>query len=296
MNTTKIIIWGHKLHSHTHSYIHNAYYNTFKKLGYQTFWFDNNDDVSNFNFNDCIFLTEGQVDAKIPLNRSSRYILHHCNTNKYENYHYINLCNYVNDCTIGKSYNYAGGKVEKINYFTYFDSKNKALYQPWATTLFQEEFDEFLPLDPSVNEIYYIGTVWGENINEINKFYKSCVGKNKKLVIAKTKSEEESRALVRQSFISPDVRLKHHVDVGYIPCRVFKNISYGKIPATNSSYIRDFFGVNTLPYTSDIENLVQCNTDFYNLPEVKELFNFLSHEVRKNHTFVNRINHILEVL
>jgi len=29
----KIIIWGHKLHSHTHSYIHSGYYEAFKKLG-----------------------------------------------------------------------------------------------------------------------------------------------------------------------------------------------------------------------------------------------------------------------
>lgn len=26
----KVVIWGHKLHSHTHSYIHNAFYNAFK--------------------------------------------------------------------------------------------------------------------------------------------------------------------------------------------------------------------------------------------------------------------------
>ena len=51
-NNQKVIIWGHKLHSHTHSYIHNAYFTTFKKLGFETFWFDDKDDVSNFNFND----------------------------------------------------------------------------------------------------------------------------------------------------------------------------------------------------------------------------------------------------
>ena len=53
----KAIIWGHKLHTHTHSYIHNAYYKAFKKMGYETHWFDNNDDVSGFNFDNCIFLT-----------------------------------------------------------------------------------------------------------------------------------------------------------------------------------------------------------------------------------------------
>jgi Lrp/AsnC family transcriptional regulator for asnA, asnC and gidA len=30
----KVVIWGHKLHSHTHSYIHNGFYIAFKHLGY----------------------------------------------------------------------------------------------------------------------------------------------------------------------------------------------------------------------------------------------------------------------
>ncbi len=25
INIDKVVIWGHKLHSHTHSYIHNAF-------------------------------------------------------------------------------------------------------------------------------------------------------------------------------------------------------------------------------------------------------------------------------
>jgi len=292
----KIIIWGHKLHSHTHSYIHNGYFNAFKKLGYETFWFDNNDDVKNFNFNDCIFLTEGQVDKKIPLNSTSKYILHHCDQEKYKSYNYINICNYVNDCTLGRSYNYQESTVEKINYFTYFDLKNKALYQPWATTSFENEFDDFINFDPTIKEIYYVGTVWSDNINEMRQFHAGCEKSNKKLIVCKTKSEADTNKLIKQSCVAPDVRLKHHVNVGYIPCRVFKNISHGKVPATNSKYIRDFFGEGLLPYTESIENLVDCNMQFYNLPNAKEIFSFLSNEVKTNHTFITRIKHILEVL
>ena len=50
MDIKHIIIWGHKLHSHTHSYIHNAFFIAFAKLGYETHWFDDNDDISNFYF------------------------------------------------------------------------------------------------------------------------------------------------------------------------------------------------------------------------------------------------------
>ena len=34
MKITQIVIWGHKLHSHTHSYIHNGFYIAFQKMGF----------------------------------------------------------------------------------------------------------------------------------------------------------------------------------------------------------------------------------------------------------------------
>jgi len=186
--------------------------------------------------------------------------------------------------------------LEKINYFTYFDSKNKALYQPWATNLVADQFDSFLDFDSSINEIFYVGTVWGDNINEMEKFYNGCLNANKKLVFFNTASDEESKNLIRSSCVAPDVRAKHHLNVGYIPCRIFKNISYGKIPATNSKYVRDFFGLNLLPYSENLEDLVKCNIDFYTSKKAKDVFLFLSNEIKENHTFVTRINHILNFI
>ena len=76
MDVNNIIIWGHKLHSHTHSYIHNAFFIAFKKLGYDTHWFDDNDDVSNFDFSNSLFITEHQVDNKIPKRDDCLYFIH----------------------------------------------------------------------------------------------------------------------------------------------------------------------------------------------------------------------------
>ena len=45
MNFNKIIIWGHKLHSHTHSYIHQAFNIAFTHLKYNVLWLDDNDDI-----------------------------------------------------------------------------------------------------------------------------------------------------------------------------------------------------------------------------------------------------------
>ena len=43
----KIVIYGHKLHTHTSSYVHYGYYKAFKALNYDTIWIDDNDDIIN---------------------------------------------------------------------------------------------------------------------------------------------------------------------------------------------------------------------------------------------------------
>ena len=60
----KICIWGHPLHSHTHSYIHAAFFKAFKALGHETYWLKNGDDASVVNCPDVLFLTETQVDRE----------------------------------------------------------------------------------------------------------------------------------------------------------------------------------------------------------------------------------------
>jgi hypothetical protein len=295
----KVIIWGHKLHTHTHSYIHNSYFNAFKKMGFETFWFDNNDDVSNFNFDSCIFLTEGQVDQRIPLNNTSFYILHHCNRDKYINSgcKIINLCNYLNDCKLNLSPNYDTEGVEKISYYSYYDKLNSALYQPWGTELFPDEIgNNIINIDESKQNVNYIGSIWSENQNYIQPFANSCFNNGKKFQNFRSLSDEDSRKLVVDSYISPDIRGQHHINVGYIPCRIFKNISYGCIPATNSEFVRDFLGDNTLPYSSDTYNLFDVNKEFLHQNNINDIGKSLMNEIKENHTFITRIKTLLMFL
>ena len=76
MKFSKVIVWGHLLHSHTHSYVHHSFNKTFKYLGYDTYWLDNKSDISGINFTNSLFLTEGQVDQSIPLRNDCFYLLH----------------------------------------------------------------------------------------------------------------------------------------------------------------------------------------------------------------------------
>src|SRR5271155_462320 len=121
----KVVIWGHKLHTHTHSYIHQGFYDAFKRLGCQTYWFDNDDDVSTFDFANALFLTEGSVDNKIPLRSDCQYLLHNITTTKYQPYQFVNFQVYTDD-VLTKS------GLSKIEPCIYYDINGKCVYMPWA--------------------------------------------------------------------------------------------------------------------------------------------------------------------
>jgi hypothetical protein len=75
----KIIIWGFPLHTHTHSYIHAMWYKVFKEgFEKETYWFDDSNYPTDFDYNNCLFISEGYADKNIPLDRSSTYFVHVC--------------------------------------------------------------------------------------------------------------------------------------------------------------------------------------------------------------------------
>ncbi len=73
---SKVIIWGYPLYTHTHSYIHYGWYKAFKHMGYNTFWFHDNEFPVDFDYNDCLFISEGYADNNIPIIESSIYFIH----------------------------------------------------------------------------------------------------------------------------------------------------------------------------------------------------------------------------
>jgi len=122
---SKVIIWGFPLHSHTHSYIHYGWYKAFKRIGYDTYWFDDKNYPKDFDYNDCLFITEGYADENIPVMTTSIYFVHIArNLEKYV--HKVKrfveiryLVDSIKDC----NYNYTLDKsaCRKISDCTYYE-------------------------------------------------------------------------------------------------------------------------------------------------------------------------------
>ena len=288
----KVVIWGHKLHSHTHSYIHWGFNRAFKHLGYDTYWLDNRDNVSSFDFSNSLFITEGQVDQNIPIRNDSYYVIHNCKPDKYQhllnNNHAIILQVYSHDCL----------KRNDPSFSTcfHYDLNQPIIYMPWATDLFPHEIDALKQQLPSVtknNTAQFNGSAGGlggfGNQSQLNAFRKACQEQGLSFTLrnAGSCSMEENIASIQRAFMAPALQGSWQCNNGYIPCRIFKNISYGALGMTNSKAVYDLFEgkvvYNANPYKLFYDAQKRLNT--WTLENQYELMNL----VRDKHTYLNRI-------
>jgi hypothetical protein len=296
INFEAVVIWGHPLHSHTHSYIHNAFARAFDYRCDKWYWLDNNKPFKEYNITlpkKCLYLTEGQVDSNIPLEPESYYILHNCKMEKYKNSipynHILGLQVFTKACNpVSKPLNNSE--------FIRFDGKT--LYMPWGTDLHPHEIDKFIDNIVDINthktkECHFVGMLlddpWKlckETCNENNIDFVNTGGFKNNI------SVEENILRIQKSIIAPGFQEPWQVDNGYIPCRIFKNISYGKMGITNNPIVNELFN-NKLIFDSNVKIATQKGIDFSLTPDTN-LIKELMLEIRNKHTYLNRINDILE--
>ena len=287
----KVIIWAHKLHTSTHSYVQNGYYRAFKKLGWETHWVDTTD-VDSVDVSNSVIFVEDSVKRGMPIRKDCKYITHHLPTQElvdqgipYENI--IKLGNYLPQEEIH----------EKVADLTYWDESTRSIYQCWGTDLLPDEINtddyvEFIPTRKKVNYVamlYEQGPWWAQEFaNIMNEKHQVQFD-----VYTQNASDEENRNLIRSSFLCPDFRSDWHLQCGYIPCRMFKNISYGRITGTNSPLVKRALGDHIVfggtPHTL-YENLL--NAEVNRTVDMKAAMTY----VKDNHTFINRVNNLLKFL
>jgi len=306
MNFNKIIIWGHKLHSHTHSYIHQAFNIAFTHLKYNVLWLDDNDDISNINFENVLFLTEHQVCKNIPIRYDCKYILHNSFVDPGKAYYKSNAGTWKDKKfePLAKKGNVINIQVYKTKFvenktkledYVYYDLQTYTLYFPWATDLLPHQINQIKNnLEKSDGKVeYLVGTV----VDEWKPFRIACL-RNKINFIhmggytgLKKVSIKENIRLIQKSYIAPAIQRKSQCIEGYIPCRIFKNISYGKMGFTNSKVVYELFHekiiFNPCPTKlfHDAQYWLENN---YDINKIHELMDF----VRDKHTYLNRINNL----
>lgn len=300
----QIVIWGHKLHSHTHSYIHNAFYIAFKKLGHITYWFDDNDDVSSFDFSNSLFITEHQVDNKIPKRNDCLYFVHFVDPGKYDNLPNENIIelkcvnrDMISDKNENPSIEFTPVTHKNFEFFS--KRKHFQYYSMWGADIFPEDIqyniDHLQEISNKINPtiFHFVGHMTEPWVIA----YRACQTINMQFIKSgatfnpnhpSNKSIEENINQIQTSSISPAFQQDSQLHSKYIPCRIFKNISYGRMGITNNRAVNELFD-NRLIYNDNIIECMKSGFEFEKRPDKLIIIKDLMEYVRDNHTYIQRI-------
>lgn len=301
----KVVIWGFTLDTnHTQAYTQYGFYKAFKYMGYDTYWLKD-EKIDNIDFSNTLFIAQKFEQQNIPLVKDSYYVLHDVD----ERQKYID-----SGCKLllfqvytNQFYQYKKKDDIEFNNHTYLlKGEPGILFTTWATDLLPNEIN----LNDAKNitdkkECLWIGTYWDsdskfQNRTELDPYFNLCeengitVKKYDPWGNSKT-TFEENRTLINNAYLAPTIAGMWQVEVGYVPCRIYKNISYGHMGYTNSEQINNIFN-NELIYDRNTTNLFYKSIEFKNNPNHIEKLKYLMNEVKENHTFVNRAKYILESL
>lgn len=293
----KVVIWGHKLHSHTHSYIHQGFFKAFKVKGYDVYWMDDKEDVSSFDFSSTLFLTEGQADKKIPLMEDCKYLVHNPSSDKYKPLDVIYFQVYTDDIL-------SRPNLVKVEECIYYDLPNRCLYMPWATDLFPDEIDEMkkaVPLNRSDLTIYWIGTIGkgkAGNVTALAPYVMSCIENGFQFICPNPWGTgvdiKKHIKLIQSSYMAPAIVGDWQMQKGYVPCRIFKNISYGQMGITNSKRVYELFE-QKIVYNPDTAQLFYDALERIKGLTCEEQWELMD-MVKCRHTYLNRTQTLLDFL
>jgi hypothetical protein len=307
----KILIIGHQLHSHTHSYIFFGIYRALIYLQHNVDWIYKENDINTIINNKIdynIIITELYYNKNIPILNNCIYLIQQpfielFKNNSYETDIFMDyLLNKISKKNIVLWRPYTNKVSDKI-YNNYEENGYNVIVTPWATDLLPHEIDENIKNLDNLkikNISNFIGMPlehWGVYKDELVKYnieYKNHGG-TFDVNSDKNKSIEENMRLIQESIIAPALQTQWQIDNNYIPCRIFKNISYGKMGITNNPKVYELFDKKII-YSNSIDELVKKGLEFNNRKDKNERIKELMIMVRDNYTYINIIKFIFRII
>jgi len=317
-----LIVWGHQKVLHSHSFIHQAFTRAADRMGFNVGWFpDAPESVASLDPDGkYIFICEGQSVQHLPWLENSKYLLHNVNN------HFVQQHD-----NWGKSFqtymreDFNNMHVRSTNATAHdhfqWTENGDCFFSPWATDLMPDEMDEgTVGADWGTSDyVAWVGTLNGTgtefgNTSTVMPFLRAASEDQKELVLfgpysfelcdahgnvvenrpPNPISAEDNRLLVQSSFLAPAIVGSWQERRGYVPCRLFKNISYGQLGVTNSKAVFDVIEGQAL-YNKDTAALYYEAKEFV-LGKPEEALKMAKNSfklVKEKHTYVNRLTSLL---
>ena len=299
----RIVIWGLKKKYHTHRHIHQAFYKNAKKLGYETLWIEDEKKSQKYIEPGDLILSAYVIGRMIPEKNSFEEHIIPIRDDVYyclHNFKNVFLERVPNDKLILlQVYNNTIENIpniEKWGCATYFDKNTRTLYQPWGTDLLASEFKK--PVFRRNKFVFWVGSIWNNklkqgNTTQIIELKEILKKRNLKFIHLRFIPDWLNIFFIRLSRIAPAIAGKSQVDVDYLPCRMFKNISYGQLGITNIKKFKDILEDSFI----DGENIEEIIDKSLSLSKNEQADLIRRQQnIIKNYTYKNSIENILRAL
>ena len=250
---THLVIWGLRRKYDTYRYIHAGFAAAGERLGWKVDWVD--DSPSNQEVVTAASLVVGVNLAQrfMPEVAGAHYVIHNNERSEFADLiargFGINLQTWTFECP---------GEPMSGQQAIRFNSATRTLFEPWGTSLPVGQWSK--PNVSSNRFVFWVGSIWDNDLNQGNKlvikdFTKSLHTRNFRFLHLWRTPEFLHRRLIQLSGLRPAICGKWQTDHGYIPCRAFKNLSFGALPITNNRAINVALGAS-IPCHSDMGALV----------------------------------------
>lgn len=292
MKINKVVIWGLKNERHSHKYIQKGFYENFTRIGFSTIWLDDKIKSRDYVEENDLLICVDVASKYLPVKSNVNYVLHNISPEKIGiSDRFIQIQVHSNGVT---------GNPVGIPWITW-DKDARILYQPWGVAM--EPIKWQLPHPNTLNNEYWVGSIWNNNFNQGNSeliYQYSTIleeyGIKFRQVGTTSRfqpngvSEEKAIKLVNKSPIGAAVVGNWQKHNGYVPCRLFKNISSGAIPSSNAEFSLGL-GKNGGIFEDNLEILIQKVLKM-SYQEKREIVN-LSQETILKYTYKENIHRIL---
>jgi hypothetical protein len=155
------------------------------------------------------------------------------------------------------TFNCPGHKMDGQEAIRY-NPATRTLFEAWGTSIPENQWN-----DPNVSGrrfMFWVGSIWNNDLGQGNRpVISELVSVLKKVNIRflhlwRT-PEVLHRALIHASGLRPAVCGAWQAENGYIPCRAFKNLSFGALPITNNQAVQVALG-ESIPLSTNMRELV----------------------------------------
>ena len=296
----KVVIWGLRRWWHSHRFIHQGFFQTFRYLRIPVVWTDFSDDPGIIEPGDFVITSNAygrgipRDTTLAPLRNGAFYCFHGYAHSGYDGddrlpRHEIDRAHSLNLEVYTDRAKLASHQWDTV---THFDKPSKTLYQPWGTNLSAERFRA--PVTPRSPFVFWVGAIWNNDLNqgnraEIAELRSVLRHRSLRFVHLKFIPDWVSIAAIRRSRVAPAIAGRWQVENNYLPCRMFKNISYGQVGISNVPQFCDIYRNCTIPGRS-ISELID-NALSLSSKDVVEVVK-AQQKITREHTYVQKIRNI----